>query len=513
VVVPNAIYATQGMDALYDYTEGIMDLVLGGEDIVDYYGRPEMIFFGPDEGTAPLMDAVAERCRERGYRHWRTITTGKSIGIPHDTYGLLDSGEIFGLIGNGIAGTDLQIEGTSAAVTTDMNEIYDRIGNRITTSGMTTTGIMGAFRTLVSHYGSREEDLNLMITGGPDGDLGANQIQSYKGRICLIIDGGSILFDPQGLDREALMKIAFMRHTSPRANSRFFPDKLGPQGFKVTIDAKNVLLPDGTLVEDGAMFHRGFLSNPENRRFIRQADIRAFIPCGGFKDTINRNNVKDFLAVFQELQFIVEGANVFFDDAARRTIAATPIMHIKDTTANKGGVFSSSVAEVLTAFLLQEDYEAALLNDTRTRWALIRDIMTLVDRYARAETQMLIHIHEADPSVPLFELSEKTSEQIFALQRICEQHMDVIQADEDLIWAVLENYIPAILIQRLGKASILNTLRIEELKPYRDAIITKKMASMAFYSFGADWQAFMDRVSADFNDGLRIISEAILTLS
>ena len=101
VVVPHAIYATQGMDALYDYTEGIMDLVLGDEKIVDYYGRPEMIFFGPDEGTAPLMDAVAERCRERGYRYWRTITTGKSIGIPHDTYGILDNGEIFGLIGNG----------------------------------------------------------------------------------------------------------------------------------------------------------------------------------------------------------------------------------------------------------------------------------------------------------------------------------------------------------------------------------------------------------------------------
>ena len=116
-----------------------------------------------------------------------------------------------------------------------MNDIYDRIGSRIVSSGMTTTGIMGAFRTLVSHYGSREEDLNLMMTGGPDGDLGANQIQSYHGRICLLIDGGSILFDPQGLDREALMKIAFMRHSHPGPIPGFFPaDKLSPQGFMVT---------------------------------------------------------------------------------------------------------------------------------------------------------------------------------------------------------------------------------------------------------------------------------------
>ena len=133
------------------------------------------------------------------------------------------------------------------------------------------------------------------MTGGPDGDLGANEIQCYKGKICLIIDGGSILFDPQGLDREALMKIAFMRHTSPRANTRHFPvEKLSPQGFMVPLAAKNVILPDGTLVEDGALFHRSFLSDPDNRRFISQADIRAFIPCGGFKDTVNRGNVKKF---------------------------------------------------------------------------------------------------------------------------------------------------------------------------------------------------------------------------
>ena len=72
-----------------------MDLMLPDSSIVDYYGKPEMIFFGPDEGTAPLMDAVAYHAREKGYRYWRTITTGKSFGIPHDTYGLLAGGRDF----------------------------------------------------------------------------------------------------------------------------------------------------------------------------------------------------------------------------------------------------------------------------------------------------------------------------------------------------------------------------------------------------------------------------------
>ena len=45
VVVPRPIYANNSMDALYDYTDGIMDLMLPDESIIDYYGKTEMIFF------------------------------------------------------------------------------------------------------------------------------------------------------------------------------------------------------------------------------------------------------------------------------------------------------------------------------------------------------------------------------------------------------------------------------------------------------------------------------------
>ncbi len=296
VVIPHPQYAGYSMESLYDYTEGIMDLMLLDNSIVDYYGKPELIFFGSDEGTASLMDAVALRARDRGYSHWRTITTGKSFGIPHDTFGLLDTGEVFGLYDEGDKGVELQIDGASVTLTNDMDEIYDRIGGRIETSGMTTTCIMSAFRTLISHYNAKEEELNLMITGGPDGDLGANEIQCYKGNICLIIDGGSILFDPLGLDKKELMKIAFRRNTSPRENSTSFPvEKLSAEGFMVPLSAKNITLPDGTNIEDGALFHRTFLGNVKNRKYISRANIQAFIPCGGFKDTVNQRNVKQFV--------------------------------------------------------------------------------------------------------------------------------------------------------------------------------------------------------------------------
>ncbi|WP_320044424.1 NAD-glutamate dehydrogenase domain-containing protein [uncultured Desulfobacter sp.] len=500
VVVPHPLYATYSMQALYDYTDGIMDLMLPDVDVVDLYKKPEMIFFGPDEGTAPLMDKVALRAKDRGYDYWRTITTGKSFGIPHDTYGILDNGDVFGLLAHDEDSTELAVNGKTEIIAPDMEEIWQRIGNRITVSGMTTTSVMGAFRTMIDHYGVQEVDLNLMMTGGPDGDLGANEIQCYKGKICLIIDGGSILFDPDGLDRQALTQIAFMRHTAPRMNSLGFPtEKLGPKGFMVPLKGKDITLPDGTLVADGAVFHRNFLTDPANRKYIEQANIRAFIPCGGFKDTIKRDNVRAFTENFAELRYIVEGANVFFDDAARRFIASsTDIKQIKDSSANKGGVFSSAVAEVLTAFLLEDDYEERLLDHVETRWALIRDIMDLVAGYAQAETSMLIRIHESDSSVPLFVLSEKTSEEIFAFQRVVADHIDVVTGDEDLLWKVLKTYIPKVLAEGMGKDAVLQIMNAEKLTSYRNAIITKKIASMAFYRHGTNWEAYVQKAVGDF---------------
>jgi glutamate dehydrogenase len=500
VVVPHPQYACYSMEALSDYTEGMMDLMLLDDSIIDYYGKPELLFFGPDEGTAPLMDAVSLRAKERGYKYWRTITTGKSFGIPHDTYGMLDSGELFGLNDRGAEGVDLQIDGTSVLVTDNMDEIYEKIGGKIESSGMTTTCVMSAFRTLISHYKSGEEQLNLMITGGPDGDLGANEIQCYKGNICLVIDGGSILFDPAGLNKKELMKIAFKRNSSPRQNSLSFPlDKLSKDGFMVPLSAKDITLPDGTFVEDGALFHRTFLANPENRKFISQAKIEAFIPCGGFKDTINQGNVRQFLKNFQELKFIVEGANVFFDDVARRYIATgTEIKHIKDSTANKGGVFSSSIAEVLTGFLFQDQYEEKLLNDPETRCELIKDIIHLVDHYSQLETDLLLNIYDADPSVPLFDLSERTSEQIFALQDTLVGRLDEILADQELVWLVMEHYIPSVLISKLGRDAIMAIFNSPELQAYRDAIVAKKLASMAFYRFGQKWESYLKKLNKDF---------------
>ncbi len=507
VVVPYPIYARCSKDALLDYTEGILDLMLlEGNSIVDYLGSTEMIFFGPDEGTAPLMDMVAERARERGYKYWRTMTTGKSIGIPHDTYGLLEDGRCFGLFGEGRDKTELQIDGKTVVDTDDMEEIYKEIGDKVAISGMTTTSVMSTFRTVIDYSKAKEEDLNLAITGGPDGDLGANEIQCYKGKICLIIDGGSILFDPEGLDKKELRKLAFHRNTHPRINSLGYPvEKLSKKGFMVPLRGEKITLPDGTFIEEGALFHRNFLTDPANRKYIQEANIQAFIPCGGFKDTINQGNVRDFLNNFAELKFIVEGANVFFSDGARRQIYAQGIKHMKDSSCNKGGVFSSSIAEVLTAFLLGNDYDDMLLNNKENMWSLVRDVMTLVARYASQEALMLLKLNERDKETPLFSFSEISSEDIFALQDKLEANIDTLLAEKEIVEAVLTEYIPPILVEKIGMEKILDTLAMPELQSYRNTILTKKTASMAYYKFGSEWDTFVAKFDKNMVTALKSV--------
>ena len=500
VIVLHPVYAEYPRDAVLDFTEGILDITLSNENVVDYYGRPEILFFEPDRGTVGLMDTVALRAKERGYPHWRTIATEKGCGILHDNYGLLNNGKLFGLLPAGDGLSDLQVNGKSQLVTQDLEKIREKISGEIKTLGMTTTAMMAAFRTLIHHDNAREKDLNLMIIGGPGGRLGGNELLCYQGRICLAIDNEGLLFDPAGLDPGELEKLALAARTGIAAGTLAFPsDMLSPGGFKVPATAARIFLPDGTVVEESALFHRNFLFNPEMRAYIRRADIRVCLPCGGFKEGVTGRTVTSFLKNFKELEFIVEGAGLFFDNDARRHIATnTRIRHLKETTANKGGVFSSVMAEVLPGFLLGDQYEAAILEDSKVCDDLVREILGLVKTYTAAETKILIRRCNADPNIPLFAQSDKAGEEILALQEIFRTRLNTILKQKTLVWKILAAYIPKTLVKLMGKKRITDILNTDAMQEYRDAIITKKLAATAFYRFGLEWKNFMAKLEKDF---------------
>jgi glutamate dehydrogenase len=73
------------------YVDALSDIMLNVEGTVDLNGHREIIFLGPDENSADLMEAAALFMKKKGYEFWKSFTTGKPPtigGIPHDTYGM-----------------------------------------------------------------------------------------------------------------------------------------------------------------------------------------------------------------------------------------------------------------------------------------------------------------------------------------------------------------------------------------------------------------------------------------
>lgn len=502
--------ATEGeiQSSIFDLTEGIMDLVQENRMIVDYLREPEIVFFGPDENTASCMDAVSYRGKERNYKYWRTLTTGKSIGLPHDAYGLLEDGRLFGLLGHKGSNTELEINGTTQIKSSNMDDIYGVIGDRIKISGMTTTSVMSTFRELLRQANMPEEHARMAMTGGPDGDLGANQIQSFKGTICLVIDSGGILFDPAGLDKKELRKLAFARHTDPRLNSSFYPEELlSTGGFKIAPLRQSYKLPHGVYIEDGSYFHKNVLSDPSLRDIIKEASINVFLPAGGRKNTISGNNVEDFLRIFSDLKVIVEGANVFFSDEAREVIATgTNIFHVKDSSANKGGVTSSSLGEVLPALLLGEAYEAVMVDNPKKRTEMIRSILSIIDVNARREARMLTELNRQSQT-PLYVLSTVTSEQILDAQRMLYEKLPNILSKREVIDMIYTAYIPSPLLEEVGLEHVHSIFSQKSLQGYRDALLTKKIASEGLYRFYPEWNDFLKRLQSNPVETTRALFE------
>lgn len=148
-----------------------------------------------------------------------------------------------------------------------------------------------------------------------------------------VVDGSGVLVDPNGLNRDELIRLA----TERLMISEFDTSKLSPKGYRVLLDDANVTLPDGELVDNGTMFRNTF-----HLRANIQYDI--FVPCGGRPEAIDLGNVnkliKDGKCI---IPFIVEGANLFISQDAKLRLEGAGAILFKDASANKGGVTSSSM--------------------------------------------------------------------------------------------------------------------------------------------------------------------------
>lgn len=426
--------------AFEKYVDAVLDILLipdsntdGKEKYIDLYRKPEILFFGPDEGTADYMDWASQHARKRKAPFWKAFTTGKSQslgGIPHDIFGM-----------------------TTRSVHSYVTGIYKKLG-------------------------IDETKVTKLQTGGPDGDLGSNEIKISSDKTIAIVDGSGVLYDSEGINRAELSRLAESR----KMISNFDVTKLSKNGFRILVDDANIRLPDGTVVENGTRFRNEFHLNP-----LASADL--FVPCGGRPEAVDLNNVHTLLKANGQPRFkyIVEGANLFFTQDARLVLEKAGVIVFKDASANKGGVTSSSL-EVLAALAFADDeFEEHMqvkngkLPDFYKRYT--EAVQNIIQNNANLEFEALWR-ESQKTGQPKAILSDKLSLAIIKLNR--ELQKTSLWDNLALRKLVLSEAFPEILLQKLNYETLIE--RIPE--NYVRAIFGSYLASRFVYRFGIEPSQF-----------------------
>ena len=413
--------------AFRKYIDSLLDLMMPNEEVVDHYGKEELLFLGPDEGTAEVMDWASLHAKHRGYPFSRAFTTGKSVslgGVPHDLY------------------------------------------------GMTTNSVHQYVLGILDKLGVNESDISKMQTGGPDGDLGSNEIKISSDNTLSIVDGSGVLYDPNGINRDELNKLADARQMV----RHFDKSKLGDGGFLVTIEETDIVLPDGSKIESGLQFRNEFHLNA-----LSSAEL--FVPCGGRPNAVHINNVD---ALFDKddkprFKYIVEGANLFITQEARIHLEKAGVIVYKDASANKGGVTSSSL-EVLAALALNDEAqfsEHMEVKETTPEFyaEYVEQIKTFIKENADLEFESIWQEHE-QTGVYRSILTDKLSDKINQLN-------DRIKAsslweNQELREMVLAKACPKNLLDMIGLETFME--RVPET--YQQAIFGAHLASRYVYKCG-----------------------------
>lgn len=417
--------------AFLQYVAAIIDICLKSPGVVSISDDPEVIFLGPDENTADCMDGACGYAQERDYGYWRAFTTGKSTslgGIPHDVY------------------------------------------------GMTTRSVRQFVEGIMRKLDLKEEECTKLMTGGPDGDLGSNEILMSKEKIIGVVDGSGVLYDPNGLDREFLNKLAIDRKMITH-----YAGPLGENGFKVLVEENNIILPSGEIVDSGLDFRNGF-------HLWDGAKADFFVPCGGRPQSVNIDNVHKLFqkdGVTPRFKYIVEGANLFITDAARIYLQERGVPLFKDASTNKGGVTSSSLEVLAGLSMNNEDFEKLMC--VRSDGSIpefykkyVKEICSIVERNATKEFEYIwskTFANEGNIVRPT-EVTDSLSAAINSLNDIVA--VSDLYDRKDVRRFILSKNIPQCLQDEVGLDAIMERVPLN----YQKAIFSMGIATQFIYKYG-----------------------------
>lgn len=428
------------------FTDTILDLIVDTEEtreeVVDFVGKKEVLYLGPDEQVTPEdINWVIKRAKQRGYDTPAAFMSSKPrAGINHKEFG----------------------------VTSEGVNVYLDVALRH-----------------VLKIDPKQESFTIKITGGPDGDVAGNELKilareyGENAKVVGIADGTGCAEDPNGLDWDELLRLVHDNLPIDHFNT----SKLGEGGAVHTVDT-----------EEGVKAR-----NSMHNRV--QAD--AFIPAGGRPNTINIHNYKHFLNPdgSPSAPLIVEGANLFVTDEARQLLfEEAGVVIVKDSSANKCGVITSSY-EICAAMLLSEEE----FFDNKDQ--IVREVLAKLHNYAQMEAELLFREFETyGGSLPQLSkivsgaVNAATDALSVALESFSKEDKDKLlplfrahlpQTMADMSFDKVHERVPAQYITNAISSCLASKMVYKEGTKFVDALPKEKLASVALRYVEAEHQIAM----------------------
>lgn len=447
VILLDPGHAQERAEACFQkYIDSLIDLLIKQhipnkkESWVDLYNKPEILFLGPDEGTAHYTDWATYHAKSRGAPWWKSFLTGKSPtigGIPHDEYGM-----------------------TTLSVRSYVNQIYKKLN-------------------------IDNSKIKKFQTGGPDGDLGSNEIllsrdEQYVG----LVDGSGILADPKGLNKQELLRLAKER----KMIEHYDKSLLSSEGYVVLVDDQDVTLPNGEVITSGIAFRNNF--HYKIKDYFGDDGVDLYVPCGGRPGAIDTNNVNSLINQTTGksiVPYFVEGANLFITQSAKVILEKAGCILFKDASTNKGGVTSSSLEVLASLSFDDETFLKDMCVDKDTGAVpqfyqdYVKEVQAKIVKNAENEFGALWKLRE-ETGLTFTELSDKLSLAINKLADELASSNELWNDDKVFRNAVLFDALPPLLIKAIGIEDIITRVPDAYLK----AIFATHLASQFVYSRGID---------------------------
>ncbi|MBU5614758.1 NAD-glutamate dehydrogenase domain-containing protein [Geomonas azotofigens] len=403
--------------------------------VVDYYREDEPIELGPDENMHDAMiESIARISKERGYLLGIGIMSSKKVGINHKEFGVTSTGVV------------RFAEITMADLGIDM--VHD------------------AF--------------SVKFTGGPNGDVAGNAMRIMLERyprmqVRLILDGTAALFDPLGARHGELARIILKEDLdgfNPQAlhegGFMLFRSGSRTEGLKTLY--RKVTMGSGGLTEQWISIDE-FSREFGDLVFTTEADL--FIPGGGRPETIDAGNWERFFLPdgTPSARAIIEGANSFITPPARALLQKRGVIIMRDASANKCGVISSSY-EIIANLLMKDNEFLAEKNE------YVAGVIAILEKRAADEARLILKRHRDNPALPCTEISDAISTEINGhyarlfrffqarpellgqapFRRVILAHLPALVADKALyrrrIGILPQKYLCAILAAELGSSMV-----------------------------------------------------------